>query len=503
MSANLIDDKILKLINMHLTPRQEEKKEFGEVFTPIETIFEMLDKLPINVWTNPDLKWLDPSSGIGNFIIVIYYKLFASLKNNKTLSNDKKRSKWIIEKMLFMNELNPKNVVLTKKIFKMIDPYARPNILKGDFLKDDTILNNMDIIVGNPPYNEPEGSESLYTKFILKILSNNFKGNKFKGKLLFLVPSRWFTSVKGLNDFREFMLKRDDIVFINHIPDSKTIWPTVDIAGGINYFLIDTEYSGPTAFTDTETNTTTNLNLTKFDILVPNIKAYSIINKILDKPKLSDIYLSTKYYGINTNSRHFLSVNDQSDNDQSDNDQSDNDQSDNDLNNSGTNLVKCYVSKRKGFIKYVDKKHIQNPYHFWKVFITQGNGKVNDGFINFIIGSPNEIASQSYFTLKVQSKAEAESLISYLETDLASFMLWLRKIDHHINKDTLSWIPLPPLNKKWSNQSIQKYYKLTDTEIKTISSKNKTIKTKKEKRKTRRQNGKKGNNKTRKNRQFR
>jgi len=457
MSANLIDDKILKLINMHLTPRQEEKKEFGEVFTPIETIFEMLDKLPANVWTNPDLKWLDPSSGIGNFIIVIYYKLFASLKNNKVLSNDKKRSKWIIEKMLFMNELNPKNVVLTKKIFKMIDPYARPNIFKGDFLKDDTILNNMDIIVGNPPYNEPEGSESLYTKFILKILSTDYKGNKFKGKLLFLVPSRWFTSVKGLNDFREFMLKRDDIVFINHIPDSKTIWPTVDIAGGINYFLIDTEYSGPTAFTDTETNTTTNLALNKFDILVPNIKAYSIINKILDKPKLSDIYLSTKYYGINTNSSHFLSVNDQ--------------------NNSGTNLVKCYVSKRKGLIKYVDKKHIQNPYHFWKVFVTQGNGKVNDGFINFIIGSPNEIASQSYFTLKVQSKAEAESLITYLETDLASFMLWLRKIDHHINKDTLSWIPLPPLNKKWSNQSIQKYYKLTDTEIKTITIKPKKGKT--------------------------
>jgi hypothetical protein len=478
MSANLIDDKVLKLIESHLTPRQEEKKTYGEVFTPIDTICEMLNQLPSNVWTNPNLKWLDPSSGIGNFIIVVYYKLFASLKTNPTLRNDKKRSKWIIEKMLFMNELNPKNVTLTKKIFKMIVPDASPNIFKGDFLKNNTILNNMDIIIGNPPYNEPEGSESLYTKFILKILSDNFKGNEFKGKLLFLVPSRWFTSVKGLNDFREFMLNRDDIVFINHIPDSKTIWPTVDIAGGVNYFLIDTEYSGPSAFTDTETKTTTNLTLNKFDILVPNTKAYSIINKILDKPKLSDIYLSTKYYGINTNSRHFQNVNEQT--------------------KSGRDLVKCYVSKRKGSIKYVDKKHIQNPYHFWKVFVTQGNGKVNDGFINFIIGSPNEIASQSYFTLKTKSKEEAESLISYLETYLANFMLWLRKIDHHINKDTLSWIPLPPLNKKWTNSSVQKYYKLTDTEIKTISSKNNMNKPKKGK--TRKQNGKNTNNnqKTRK-----
>ena len=493
MSANLIDDKVLKLIESHLVPREEEKKTFGEVFTPIDNICEMLDKLPANVWMNPDLKWLDPSSGIGNFIIVVYYKLFASLKNHKSLTNNKKRSKWIIEKMLFMNELNPQNVVLTKKIFKMIDPDASPNIFKGDFLKNNTILNNMDIIIGNPPYNEPEGSESLYTKFILKILSDNFKGNEFKGKLLFLVPSRWFTSVKGLNDFREFMLKRDDIVFINHIPDSKTIWPTVDIAGGINYFLIDTEYSGPSAFTDTETKTTTNLTLNKFDILVPNTKAYSIINKILDKPKLSDIYLSTKYYGINTNSRHFLSANKNNVNDQND---------------SETDLVKCYVSKRKGFVKYVDKKHILNPYHFWKVFVTQGNGKVNDGFINFIIGSPNEIASQSYFTLKVKSKTEAESLITYLETDLASFMLWLRKIDHHINKDTLSWIPLPPLNKKWTNTAVQKYYNLSETEIKTISTKNnenriKGNKTKGNKikiiRKTRKQNQTKIKGKTRKN----
>lgn len=468
MSTKILDDKVLNLIETHLSPKETEKKEFGEVFTPIETICKMLDKLPANVWTNPDLKWLDPSSGIGNFIIVIYYKLFAALKDNTILSNDKKRSKWIIEKMLFMNELNPQNVILTKKIFKMIDPDAIPNIFKGDFLKNDTILNNMDIIVGNPPYNEPgsglgSGSETpLYTKFILKILSNDFKG-----KLLFLVPSRWFTSVKGLNEFREFMLKRNDIVFINHIPDSKTIWPTVDIAGGINYFLIDTEYSGPTAFTDEKNKIKTTLLLNKFDILVPNTRAYSIINKILDKPKLSDIYLSTKYFGINTNSHHFK-------------------------NKSGINLVKCYVSKRKGSIKYVDKKHIKNPYNFWKVFVTQGNGKVNDGFINFIIGSPNEIASQSYFTFNVQSKAEAESLITYLETDLANFMLWLRKIDHHINKDTLSWIPLPPLTKKWSNHSIQKYYKLSETEIKTISTKNNANKIK-----TKTINKKQPNNRTR------
>lgn len=435
----LLDEKVLEIIETRMEPRESEKKEFGEVFTPLDTVYKMLQKLPSKVWTNPDLKWLDPSSGIGNFIIVVYYKLFDSLKHNKSLINDKKRSKWIIEKMLFMNELNAENIELTKKIFKIIDSDARPNITNGDFLEG-KYKYEVDIIIGNPPYNESNASTPLYTKFILKALSELPEKT---GKLLFLVPSRWFTSVKGLNDFRESMLKRDDIVFINHIPNSKTIFPTVDIAGGINYFLIDKEYSGPTTFIDINTNTKTKLQLNKFDILVPNTNAYSIINKILDNPKLSNIYLSTKYFGINTNSPYFK-------------------------NESGTNFVKCYVSKRKGSVKYVDKKHITNPFNFWKVFISQGNGKVNDGFINFIIGTPNEIASQSYFGFKVQNKREAESLISYLETDFTNFMLWLRKIDHHINKDTLSWIPLPPLNKSWTNASIEKYYKLTNSEIKTI-----------------------------------
>jgi hypothetical protein len=44
----------------YLTPSEDEKKLFGEVFTPIPLIEEMLDKLPEEVWTNPDLKWLDP-----------------------------------------------------------------------------------------------------------------------------------------------------------------------------------------------------------------------------------------------------------------------------------------------------------------------------------------------------------------------------------------------------------------------------------------------------------
>jgi type I restriction-modification system DNA methylase subunit len=74
---SLIDNpkELLELVNDCLKPKDVEKKLNGEVFTPISLINEMLDKLPSNVWTNPNLKWFDPASGMGNFPIAIYLRL--------------------------------------------------------------------------------------------------------------------------------------------------------------------------------------------------------------------------------------------------------------------------------------------------------------------------------------------------------------------------------------------------------------------------------------------
>jgi len=441
------NEKVLETIRKYLSPKENERNLFGEVFTPLEMVCEMVSKLPANVWKNPSLTWLDPSNGIANFPIIVYYKLMDSLKNVHGLENEKKRSKHIIENMLYMNELNPVNVALAKKIFKMIDSDAKPNITKGDFIKNYEKLvpkgrDKFDIIIGNPPYNESrikETSDSpLYSKFIEASL-------KITDKLLFIVPSRWFIGGKGLNKFRETMLKREDIVLINHIENSKKIWPTVSIAGGVNYFLIDKGYKGLTHFIDEETGRETNIKLDKFDILVPNISAYSIINKIIDEPKLSEIYLSSHYFGITSNSKYFQE-------------------------SPNEDTIKCYVSKAKGSVKYVDKKYIKQEYKFWKVFTPQGAQRNKGGFGVLIIGKPNEIASQTYFSFKVQSEAEAVCLKSYLETKFANYMLSLRKIDHHISENTLLWVPLPPLDKEnpWTDDAIYKFYNLTDSDIRII-----------------------------------
>ena len=421
-----MNKEVLNILKKNLVPKDFEKNVFGEVFTPIHFVEKMLDALPASVWKDKSLKWFDPACGIGNFPIVVYYRLLKGL--DKTIISDKARSKHIIEKMLFMNELNKKNVILCKKLFAMIDPEATPNISNKDFLE---LSGKYDIIVGNPPYNEARIKETsdqpLYSKFIVKSI-------EMTDKLLFVVPSRWFSGGKGLDEFRKSMLMRKDIVSINQINNSRTIWPKVDIKGGVNYFYLDKSHNGLTEFTS-DMNNKQMVELDKYDILVPDTKAYPLINKVVKYPCLSDLYLSTGHFGITTNFEHFT-------------------------NSNSVNSVKCYVSAKKGEEKFVLKKYVKNAYDFWKVFTPQGSGKGGDGFGNIIIGSPREIASQTYFGFKVESEAEAKSLKSYLETDFANYMLSLRKIDQHISEATLKWVPLPPLDREWTDAKVAKYYGL-------------------------------------------
>ena len=135
-------NSILKIIDEHLLPDDTAKKERGEVFTPPELVREMLfglkksvldndkneiwgldkngnfidddesDKIggiPTDIWQNPDSTFLDPANGIGNFPIIAFYKLDYELKKRPKFKDSAKRKKHIIEKMLFMIEIDKGN----------------------------------------------------------------------------------------------------------------------------------------------------------------------------------------------------------------------------------------------------------------------------------------------------------------------------------------------------------------------------------------------------------
>jgi hypothetical protein len=190
-------------IESKLPPKDLEKKQFGEVFTPLTLVTEMLDAIDKyadkDFWKNPDLKILDPAAGIGNFPLIAFEKLMVGLKGK--IPQEAMRKKHILENMLYMVELNGNNVRLMKKIFGG-DKY-KLNIVKGDFLEDKThkkLLNMLgtkelkfDLVMGNPPFQslrQERGGKSGQ-KIWQPIVYASYEMLNMKGLMTFIHPRGW------------------------------------------------------------------------------------------------------------------------------------------------------------------------------------------------------------------------------------------------------------------------------------------------------------------------
>jgi|UniRef100_A0A6C0J125 hypothetical protein len=57
-----------------------------------------------------------------------------------------------------------------------------------------------------------------------------------------------------------------------------------------------------------------------------------------------------------------------------------------------------------------------------------------------------------------------------METKYVNYLLSVRKISQDISENTCKWISIVPLNKKWNNDEVYKYFEITEEEIKIIES---------------------------------
>jgi len=194
---NIMDNQedLITFIGQHLKPKEIEKKQNGEVFTPPKLIKQKFDKLTEidpSVWTDPSKKFLDPANGIGNYPALAFHRLMDGLKD--AIPDEYQRKKHILENMLYMCELNKKNVEVSKKLFDPKDEF-KLNIHCGSFLELDTkevwSVEKFDVIMGNPPYNDSSSNKgkghNLWIMFVNKCLPLMRKD----GFIVFVHPSIW------------------------------------------------------------------------------------------------------------------------------------------------------------------------------------------------------------------------------------------------------------------------------------------------------------------------
>lgn len=418
-----------ELIAKHFIPTETERKGNAEVPTPVPLVNDMLNKMPAEFWKTPK-KVFEPCCGKGNFVLGIFDKFWEGLADS--IPDEIERCRVIMTECIYYADLTALNVFITTEIMKChVQSYCGLTVLDyefnrfvGDTLKLDVteqwgIPIEQFATIGNPPYStDPSKPDTkpLYDKFILKYINCRF--------LLFVVPSRWFIGGKGLDYFREFMVKRTDIVLIQHVDDATTWFGnSVSIEGGVNYFLKDSNYTGECVFNGTP------YNLSKYDCIIKP-KYHTLVDIVSAMNSVSTLYKG-RFFGIETNETERFS---------------------------DTGKVKCFVSlqKSKNRCKYIDNYEFTESNTFWKVITAEANGK-SPKFGEKFIGNPHEIHTGSYISFRVNNENEAKSLLSYFDTKFANHMLSIRKISQHINANVCKWIPLLPLDRTWSDESVCEY----------------------------------------------
>lgn len=480
-----------------------------EVFTPPQVVNRMLDMLPAELFRSKETTFLDPVSKSGVFLREIAKRLMIGLADQ--IPDVHERADHIFTKQLFgiaiteLTALTSRRSLYCSKYangqysicrkfrdedgnlrFKAIEHKfvdgrckycgASESVFGRTFRKDleshayefihtdkpEKLFGKMkfDVIIGNPPYqlNDGGGSGSsaipLYQRFIQQAKKLNPR------YLTMIVPARWYTGGKGLDEFRDEMLKDKRIRVLMDYYDSRFCFPGVDIAGGVCIFLWDRGYHGACNVKNilSEQSQYESIRyLDEYDIFIRDVRTINIIHKVrqLKEQNMDTMVHSRNPFGF-PSTYNFTYKNDFKD------------------------AVKIMTSKGDYYVPKDDVSTNTTIIDDWKVVMSKTSAEHagqadRDGRKKVVsrieILGRNQICSESYLLIgHMKSKESAVNLVSYVKTKFFRFLLSSVLLTQNIAKDKFQFVPIQDFSHQWTDEMLYKKYDLNVDEIAFIES---------------------------------
>ncbi len=472
-----------------------------EVFTPPKVANDVLDLLPQELFSDPKTTFLDPCCKSGVFLREIAKRLLVGLE--RAIPDLQKRIDHIFHNQLFGLALTELTGLMSRRsvycskdasgqysvsLFKngqghiryqrcehkfhnekcrlcgaAQSEYDRGEALEThaySFIHTDRIFNDMqfDVIIGNPPYQLSDGGGTgasavpIYQYFVEQAKKLNPR------YLSMIIPSRWFSGGKGLDDFRNEMLHDNRLRIICDYPIPSDCFPGIRLEGGVCYFLWNRDNKGLCKISTMKEGKEISSMVRPLieegcDSFIRYNEAISIVRKITRKKEEHfDCLISARRpFGLESTFNKII----------------------------GTpfkNSVKIYATKKIGFTgrtEVVQNKQLIDDY---KIFMPKAYGEVNTKNALIVLGKPivagkNTCCTETYLVIgPFQSEKICENVSSYIRSKFFRFLVSLKKNTQNAAKNVYSFVPIQDFSKPWTDEELYQKYGLNDEEIAFIES---------------------------------